>query len=103
MALGVVREFWLLLILLFVLGGNSLGKALIYGQFLRDAPLADRGLLIGIDQTALWGLATLGTFALGWLVDQIGFQVALLVNSGAVLGFVGVLALRGRLWHLRRG
>ncbi len=103
MAMGAVREFWLLLVLLFVLGGNSLGKALIYSQFLRDAPLADRGLLIGIDQTALWGLATLGTFALGWLVDQIGFQVALLVNSGAVLGFVGVLALRGRLWHLRRG
>lgn len=103
MALGVVREFWALLILLFVLGGNSLGKALIYGQFLRDAPPADRGLLIGIDQTALWGLATLGTFVLGWLVDQIGFQAALLANSGAVLGFVGVLALRGRLWRLCTG
>lgn len=102
-ALGVVREFWVLLILLFLLGGNSLGKALIYGQFLRDAPPADRGLLIGIDQTAIWGLATLGTLVLGWLVDQIGFQVALLANSGAVLGFVLLLALRGRLWYLRGG
>ena len=101
MSLGVVREFWVLLILLFFLGGNSLGKALIYGRFLRDAPEADRGLLIGIDQTALWGLATLGTLALGWLVDRIGFQAALVVNSGAVLVFVAVLALRGRLWQLR--
>ncbi len=103
MALGIVQDFLVLLILLFLLGGNSLGKALIYGQFLRDAPEADRGLLIGIDQTALWGLATLGTLVLGWLVDQIGFQAALLVNSGAVLGFILVLALRGRLWRLRAG
>ncbi len=103
MALGVVHNFGALLILLFFLGGNSLGKALIYGHFLRDAPESDRGLLIGIDQTALWGLATLGTLALGWLVDQIGFQAALVVNSGAVLVFVVVLALRGRLWRLRAG
>ncbi len=100
MALAVVREFWVLLVLLFLLGGNALGKTLIYGHFLRDAPEADRGLLIGIDQTAIWGLATLGTLWLGWLVDRIGFQAALLGNSGAVLGFVALLALRGRLWRL---
>jgi hypothetical protein len=103
MALTVVNDFVVLLILLLFLGGNSVGKALIYGHFLRDAPEADRGLLIGIDQTALWGLATLGTFGLGWLVDAIGFEVALLLNSGAVLVFVAVLALRGRLWRLGQG
>lgn len=103
MALTVVTNFGVLLILLFFLGGNSLGKALIYGHFLRDAPESDRGLLIGIDQTAIWGLATLGTVVLGALVDKIGFEPALLLNSGAVLIFVAVLALRGRLWRLGQG
>ncbi len=100
MALGVVQDFVVLLALLFFLGGNSLGKALIYGHYLRNAPEADRGLLIGVDQTAIWGLATLGTFGLGWLVDRIGFQAALAVNSCAILAFVVLLALRGRLWRL---
>ena len=100
MALGWVQDFAALLIVLFLLGGNSLGKALIYGHFLRDTPEADRGLLIGVDQTAIWGLATLGTFGLGWLVDQIGFQAALVANSAAVLVFVLLLAVRGRLWAL---
>lgn len=103
MALCVVQDFAVLLVLLFFLGGNSLGKALIYGFYLHDAPEADRGLLVGVDQTAIWGLATLGTFGLGWLVDRIGFQAALGVNSGAVLAFVALLALRGRLWRLQGG
>lgn len=103
MALGVVQDFAVLLALLFLLGANSLGKALIYGHYLRDAPEQDRGLLIGVDQTAIWGLATLGTFGLGWLVDRIGFQAALGVNAGAVLAFIALLALRGRLWRLRGG
>lgn len=99
-ALGVVSDFALLLALALLLGGNSLGKTLIYGHFLRDAPAEDRGLLIGMDQTALWGLATLGTLGLGWLVDQIGFQAALLANSSAILVSVLILLLRGRLWTL---
>lgn len=101
--LGAVQAFLLFLVIKLLIGGDSLGKALIYGHFLRDAPEADRGLLIGIDQTAIWGLATIGTFGLGWLVDQIGFQAALLANSGAILVFVLVLALRGRLWRLGGG
>lgn len=100
MSLAVVSDFAVLLGLLFLLGGNSVGKALIYGHFLRDAPEADRGLLIGIDQTALWGLATVGTMALGWLVDRVGLETALVINTSATLGFVGILALRGRLWRL---
>lgn len=103
MALGMVSDFWVLLLLLLALGGNSLGKALIYGHFLRDAPEADRALLIGIDQTAIWGLATLGTFGLGALVDAIGFQAALVANSGAILCCVALLGLRGRLWRLAGG
>ena len=101
-ALGLAGSFASLLAVLFFLGGNSVGKALIYGHYLADAPVADRGLLIGIDQTAIWGLATLGTLVLGWLVDQIGLQGALVANSAAILGFVAVLTLRGRLWHLGR-
>lgn len=100
MALAVVQGFSALLLVLFVLGGNSVGKALIYGHYLRDAPEADRALLIGIDQTAIWGLATLGTVVLGFVVDALGFRAAVFLNSGAALGFVAVLALRGRLWRL---
>lgn len=99
--LGAVQTFLLFLVIKLLIGGDSLGKALIYGHFLRDAPEADRGLLIGIDQTAIWGLATLGTFGLGWLVDPIGFQAALIANSGAILFCVLVLSLRGRLWQLQ--
>jgi uncharacterized membrane protein AbrB (regulator of aidB expression) len=58
--------------------------------------------LIGIDQTALWGLATVGTIALGWLVDRVGLNLAILLNSGAILAFVAVLGLRGQLWRLGR-
>lgn len=101
-ALVVVSNFAGLLVILFLLGGNSVGKALIYGHFLRDAPEADRGLLIGIDQTAFWGLATLGTMGLGWLVDRVGLDSAILLNSGAILIFVAILAWRGRLWQLGR-
>ncbi len=103
LALGFVDHFGFLLALMLLLGGNSLGKALIYGHFLHDAPVVDRGLLIGLDQTALWGLATLGTVGLGWLVDQIGFQAALIANSSAVLAFVLILLLRGRLWNMKAG
>lgn len=100
MALGAVEHFFLLLAVMLLLGGNSLGKAMIYGHFLRDAPAEDRGLLIGLDQTAFWGLATIGTLGLGWLVDQVGFQAALVTNSVAILLFVVILLVRGRLWHL---
>lgn len=100
LALGVVSSFAGLLLVRFLLGGNTLGKTLVYGHYLHDAPQADRGLLIGMDQTAFWGLATFGTLILGWLVDQIGFQAALLLNSGCILGFVMLLGLRGQLWRI---
>lgn len=98
--LPVVESFPAFLVLLGLIGGNAVGKAMIYGHYLRDAPETDRGLLIGIDQTAFWGLATLGTLALGTLVDRIGLGPAIVVNSAAILTCVGVLALRGRLWSL---
>ncbi|WP_284165084.1 MFS transporter [Frigidibacter sp. SD6-1] len=98
----LVGSFWAFLVILFLLGGNSVGKALIYGQYLSDAPAADRAFLIGVDQTAIWGLATLGTAALGWLVEAVGLSAAVLLNSGAVLLFVVYLLLRGRLWTLGR-
>jgi hypothetical protein len=47
-------------------------------------------------------LATVGTIALGWLVDRVGLNLAILLNSGAILAFVAVLGLRGQLWRLGR-
>jgi MFS family permease len=97
MSLLIVPGFAGYLAVFFVLGGTEVGKALIYGRYLREASAADRGILIGIDQTAFWGLATIGTMALGWLVDRIGLQGAMILNSGAILALVALLALRGRI------
>lgn len=101
MALTLVPNFAAYLAIVFLVGINGLGKALVYGHFLAEAPPDDRALLIGVDQTAYWGLATLGTMGLGWLTDRIGLAPAILVNSGAFLACVGTLALRGRLTALR--
>ncbi|MBL9050003.1 MAG: MFS transporter [Tabrizicola sp.] len=100
--LPMVGSFPAFLILLCLIGGNAVGKAMIYGHYLRDAPEVDRGFLIGIDQTAFWGLATLGTMALGALVDHIGLGPAILANSAAIFGCLAVLLVRGRLWSLPR-
>ncbi|MGL4281644.1 MAG: MFS transporter [Albidovulum sp.] len=88
--------------LLFLLGGNSVGKALIYGRYLRAAPAEDRGMLIGVDQTAFWGLATVGTMWLGWLIDRIGLGEAVLLNSAAILACIAILTLRGRISGIGR-
>ena len=91
------------LAVMFLLGANGVGKALVYGHYLSEAPATDRALLIGIDQTFFWGLATLGTMVLGWLVGRIGLGPAILVDAGLILFCVAVLALRGRLWRLTQG
>lgn len=103
LALLPLGKFWALLAVFFLLGGQSVGKALVYGFYLRDAPAGDRALLIGIDQTAFWGLATLGTLGLGQLIDHLGLATAILLNSGGILLCVAVLTLRGRLWRLGPG
>lgn len=94
-------SFWVFMAAFMALGGQSVGKAMIYGHYLSDAPPADRAFLIGIDQTAFWGLATIGTMVLGWLVDQVGLWNAVLLDMGAMLACVAVLTMRGRLWHMR--
>lgn len=98
----LVPDFWLYLVILFLLGGNSVGKALIYGRYLGDAPRGERGVLIALDQTAFWGLATLGTAILGWFAGRVGLLPAVLTLAGAILLSVLVLLLRGRLWRLAR-
>ncbi|HMS94188.1 MAG TPA: MFS transporter [Tabrizicola sp.] len=103
MALPVAPNLAALLGIFFFAGINGLGKALVYGHYLRDAPETDRGLLIGIDQTAYWGLATLGTLGLGVLVEQIGLTAAILANSSVFLCLVLVLALRRRIGSLQAG
>lgn len=100
--LPLVPSFAAYLAVMFLLR-NGLGKALVYGAYLRDAPPRDRALLIGIDQTAIWGLATVGTMGLGLLVDRIGLVPAILVNSAALLACLAVLAQRGRLLAIRVG
>ena len=81
-------------------GTVKLGKALVYGKYRYNAPPEDRGVLIAGDQTAFWGLATLGTFSMGLLVDVIGLNQTICAVSGLVLcGTLG-LAARGHLWKM---
>lgn len=102
-ALTLVPNLAAYLAVLFVLGINGLGKALIYGHYLREAPAKDRALLIGVDQTACWGFATIGTAGLGLLVQAIGLAPALLAVAGTILLAVLIIGLRGHLWRLRAG
>ncbi|HQU67714.1 MAG TPA: MFS transporter [Albidovulum sp.] len=102
LSLLVVPGFAGYIAILFLLGANQVGKALIYGRYLREAPTEDRGTLIGIDQTAFWGLATIGTMWLGWLVDRIGLADAMILNTGAILASVALLALRRRISGIGR-
>jgi MFS family permease len=100
LALTLVNSYAMLCVLIMCLGGVKVGKALVYGKYLHNAPNEERGVLIAVDQTAFWGLATLGTFCMGALVDQIGLNESIYVVSGVVLCGVTLLALRGHLLRM---
>lgn len=104
MALVMLSGFGVVayLAVMFLLGANGVGKALVYGHYLREAPASDRALLIGIDQTLFWGLATLGAMVLGWMVGKIGLGPTIVADAGAILLCVAILTLRGQLWRLGR-
>ena len=97
MVLPQVGNFAVFCVLVMGFGTVKLGKALVYGKYLYNAPPQDRGVLIAVDQTAFWGLATLGTFSMGWLVDTIGLTQTILAVSGTILFGTLVLAARGHL------
>lgn len=92
-----VSSFPVLCVTIFVFGGVSVGKALVYGKYLHNSPVSDRGLIVAVDQTAFWGLATLGTAGMGLLVDVVGLNTTITITSGCVLSGVAILAFRGRL------
>lgn len=92
-----VGSFAMLCVLILCFGGVKLGKALVYGKYLHNAPNEQRGVLIAVDQTAFWGLATLGTFGMGVLIDTIGLNETICAVSFVVVSFVGLLAYRGHL------
>ncbi|OIQ45811.1 MAG: hypothetical protein BM558_02225 [Roseobacter sp. MedPE-SW] len=91
------QSFWQMCLVVLVMGGGKLGKALVYGRYLHNSPEATRGVLIAVEQTAFWGLATVGTFGMGLMVEHLGVEPVLLMVSLAVVGCLGVLALRRQL------
>ena len=95
-----VGSFAALCLAVFVFGGVKVGKALVYGKYLHNSPPQDRGLIVAVDQTAFWGLATLGTAGMGILVDVLGLNQTILLTSGMVLLGVVILGARGRLTAL---
>jgi len=98
--LTLVGHFAVLCLVVMVLGGVKLGKAMVYGKYIHNCPSQARGVLISVEQTAFWGLATLGTFGMGLAVDQIGLEQTILITAGLVIACVLGLAVRGRLLHL---
>lgn len=102
LVLTVVGSFYALCAAVFVFGGVMLGKAMVYGNYLNNCPEGQRGLLIAIYQTAFWGLATLGTVAMGFLVDNIGINSTIVATSAFILlGVIG-LTLRGQFIVMRQ-
>ncbi len=89
-----VNSFPALCLCVMGFGTVKLGKALVYGTYLANCADTERGLFVAIDQTAFWGLATLGTAGLGALVDLIGLDPTILIASFAVLTGTACLALR---------
>ena len=90
-----VQSFVFFCLIKLMLGACYAGKPLVYGRYLHNAPDADRALLIAVDQTAFWGLATVGTFLQGTLVDSIGLQPTIIGNAALILCCVSGLLLRG--------
>ena len=83
-----------------VLGMLKLGKAMVYGKYIRNCPDTLRGSVIAVEQTSFWGLATLGTFLLGRLVDLIGLEQTIHLISVLIGLVVAALAARGRFTRL---
>ena len=92
-----IGSFPALCLIVFIFGGVKVGKPLVYGKYLSNSPKSDRGLIVAVDQTAFWGLATLGTDGMGFLVDALGLNTTILLTSGCVLFGVAALAFRGHL------
>lgn len=93
----LAQSFWQMCLVTMVMGGAKLGKALVYGRYLHNSPAPARGVLIAVEQTAFWGLATLGTFAMGAMVEHLGVETVVLTVSMAVVCCVAVLAARRQL------
>ncbi|MGR3616256.1 MAG: MFS transporter [Paracoccaceae bacterium] len=95
-----VPGFAWLCLLVGVMGTVKLSKGMVYGKYIRNCPNDMSGVVIAVEQTAFWGLATIGAFGMGNLVDGVGLQVAIHGSALAIGVGVLLLALRGRLARL---
>lgn len=99
-AANLAGQFALFCVVALCLGGVKVAKALVYGKYLYNAPNEDRGVLVAIDQTAFWGLATMGSMVLGATVDLIGLTQTITAVSVMVVSGVLLLASRGHLLRM---
>ena len=98
--LTAVGSFYALCLTVLFFGAVKLGKPMVYGNYLNNCPDDERGLFVAVDQTAFWGLATLGTAGMGVLVDAIGLNTTIVLTSICVLFGVIVLLARGNLQRM---
>ncbi len=97
LVLTVISSFQVLCLTVFMFGSVKVGKALVYGNYLNNCPTKERGLFVAVDQTAFWGLATLGTAGMGLSVDLIGLSFTIIMTSALIILGVVTLAVRGNL------
>jgi|TARA_B100000780_G_scaffold143743_1_gene100572 MFS family permease len=83
------------------LGMSKAGKALVYGRMINNCPQTHRGVLVAIDQTAFWGLSTVGTLAVGVIIDLSGLTTAIIITACGFNFGICLLAFRGNLLRIR--
>ncbi|WP_161601208.1 MFS transporter [Rhizobium rhizogenes] len=98
MALPFVKTFVLLCVVLFLVGFFvSAAKPLLYGYYLKHAPVSEKALLVSIDQMAFWIMATINITLMGQFMGAWGVNNAVIGNSVIFIALVGVLALRNNI------
>jgi MFS family permease len=98
MALPFVKTFSLVCLVLFLVGFFvSAAKPLVYGYYLKHAPVSEKALMVSIDQMAFWVVAIVNINVLGYAMAAWGVNNAVVGNSAVFILFVGVLAVRNNI------
>jgi predicted MFS family arabinose efflux permease len=75
---------------------QSIGRAILQ----EGAPEAQRARVLAVYSLAVMGAGVVGSPLAGWLAGQVGPLAALAAAAGGTWLFVGLLALRTRVWRV---
>jgi MFS family permease len=98
LVLAVVTDAGLAFVVLAVAGAAMAGQSIATATTLQLAsPSALRGRVMAVYSFVVLGLAPVGALQAGWLAERFGVGWAFAID--AMIGLVGTLVLRRRLWH----